>query len=303
MKDSLTLDPEMQSMAALLGTATVTSPLRHRVAALRHIALDLDGTIYCAGKLFPTAVPFLRQLGTLGIGYTFVTNNSSRSTSDYLEHLRALGIPAEADQIVTSTHATIRFLRKHHPGVRRLFVLGTTSLIGEIAAAGFECLGQDSEIEPDAVVVGFDTALEYHRLCRAAWWIKQGKLYLATHPDRVCPADHGTVLVDCGSVCAALREATGRRPDAVLGKPDPAMLDTILEQHQISSHHLAMVGDRLSTDIAMARQIGVLSVLVLSGEATRADAAAAETPPDMVVQGLQEFGTILDWARRTLVSV
>ena len=73
-------------------------------------------------------------------------------------------------------------------------------------------------------MVGFDTTLSYARLCRAAWWIKQGKPYFATNPDRVCPTDEPTVLVDCGSICAALREATGRAPAAVLGKPSPAML-------------------------------------------------------------------------------
>jgi len=143
---------------------------------------------------------------------------------------------------------------------------------------------------PDAVVVGFDTDLTFARLCRAAYWIKQGKPFIATHPDKVCPTDEPTVLVDCGSVCAALEKATGRAPDKVLGKPDPSMLRGILHRHSLASDELAMVGDRLYTDMAMAHRAGALGVLVLTGEATTEDAARHSPAPDLVVAGLDEFG-------------
>src|SRR5207302_5346002 len=104
--------------------------------------------------------------------------------------------------------------------------------------------------------VGFDTTLVFSRLCRAAYWIKQGKPFIATHPDLVCPTDYPTVLVDCGSVCAALEKAAGRSPNAVLGKPDPGMIAGILERHNLAPAELAMAGDRLYTDMEMARLAG-----------------------------------------------
>jgi len=265
---------------------------------IRHVALDLDGTIYRGETLFPCTIPCLKLLQDLGISYTFLTNNSSKSTRDYLSHLESLGIRATREQLQTSTQTTIQFLRESLPGVKRLFVLGTPSLIEEMQAEGFISTADDPADEPDAVVVGFDTGLVFARLCRAAYWISMGKPFIATHPDRVCPSDRPTVLVDCGSVCAALEKATGRSPDTVLGKPDPRMLRGILQRHRLSAKELAVVGDRLYTDMAMARGAGALAVLVLTGETTAADLEhQAEFPPDLVIAGLDELGEELRLSR------
>lgn len=266
---------------------------------IRHMALDLDGTLYSGGKLFSGTLPFLALLKDLGIGRTFLTNNSSRSTRDYVAHLGHLGIPTRADEFYTSTDSTVRFLREELPQVRRLFVLGTPSVCEEIQSNGFELAADDPRDEPDAVLVAFDTTLTYPRLCRAAFWVKQGKPFIATHPDRVCPTTEPTVLVDCGSLCAALEKATGRAPDAVLGKPDPRMLRGILARHALAPDELAMVGDRLYTDMAMARLAGCLGVLVLTGETGAAEAAQANLPLDLVVPSLAEFGEHLGASRST----
>src|SRR5262249_28301814 len=185
---------------------------------------------------------------------------------------------------------------------KRLFVLGTPSMCAEFEGGGFELVRNSPKAEPDAVVVGFDLTLSYSRLCRAAWWISRGKPYFATNPDRVCPTDQPTVLVDCGSICAALEAATGKRPEAVLGKPSPAMIHGILQRHRLQPEQLAMVGDRLYTDMAMASLAGALGVLVLTGETTAAAAAKAFPPPDLVVTGLAELGERLRAARREKVS-
>jgi HAD superfamily hydrolase (TIGR01450 family) len=145
--------------------------------------------------------------------------------------------------------------------------------------------------------VGFDTSLAFDRLCRAAYWIKRGKLFLATHPDKICPTDQPTVLVDCGSICAALEQATGRKPDVVLGKPDPSMLSGILERHKLRAEELAMVGDRLYTDMAMARRAGALGVLVLTGETTAAETMENDPRADLVVSDLAAFGALLGRSR------
>jgi len=268
------------------------------LAQVRHVALDMDGTIYSGGTLFEFTRPFLGQLAQLGIGYTFLTNNSSKSTRDYLARLAKLGIIATPEQLYTSTQAAIEHLRERMPQVRRLFILGTPSMIEEITAAGFGSTADSASDEPDAVLAGFDTTLNYARLCRTAWWVAQGKPFIATHPDRVCPTDEPTVLVDCGAVCAALQSATGREPDVVLGKPDPCMIRGILQRHKLQPQHLAMVGDRLYTDMAMARRTGALGVLVLTGETTAAQAAAANPAPDLVVPSLRELGEQLSAAQR-----
>jgi HAD superfamily hydrolase (TIGR01450 family) len=276
--------------------------MKRRLQKIRHVALDMDGTIYKGRTLFEEAAPFLNTLRELEIGYTFLTNNSSRSVADYLKHLHGFGIPATEDQLYTSTQATIEYLQRQWPAVRRLFILGTPSMAGEFQAAGFRTVGDGPEDNPDAVVVGFDPNLSYARLCRAAWWIQRGKPYFATNPDRVCPTDEPTVLVDCGAICAALREATGVAPTAVMGKPDPGMIHGILRRHGLAPDQLAMVGDRLYTDILMAHRAGALGVLVLTGETTAAEAEKFSPAPDVIVADLEELGAKLRVARAEVVS-
>jgi len=264
--------------------------MKDRLNEIAHVALDLDGTVYRGRTMFETSLPFLELLTRLGVGYTFLTNNPSKNTAEYLKHLAALGIRISAEQLYTSTQATVEFLAEQRPRLRRLFILGTAGMAAEFAAAGYGLAEDDPADEPDAVVVGFDLTLTHARLCRAAWWISRGKEYFATNPDRVCPTDEATVLVDCGSIVAALQAATGVSPAAVMGKPDPGMIRGILRRHGLEPGQLAMVGDRLSTDIAMARRSGALGVLVLTGEATAAQAAAADPAPDLVVADLAELG-------------
>ena len=261
-----------------------------RLRRIVHLALDLDGTVYQGGTLFPFARPFLAAMRELGIGCTFLTNNPSKSAADYRASLARLGIDCTPEQIYTSALATVDWLRRERPEIRRLFALGTPSMLAEFSAAGFTFTADDPAEAPDAVLVGFDLTLTYARLCRAAWWIKQGKPFFATNPDLVCPTDQPTVLVDCGSLCAALEKAAGRAPDRVFGKPDPSMLTGIMARHGLAADQIAMVGDRIYTDIATARHAGALGVLVLTGEATAADAAAAQPPPDLVLPSLAELG-------------
>jgi NagD protein len=267
--------------------------LMRRAREIKHIALDMDGTIYRGKTLFSFTIPFLNVLKELGIRYSFLTNNPSQNTSDYLDKLEKIGIHATREEVYTSTLATIDYIRTKYPDVKKLFLLGTPSMIAEFESAGFISAADDPSDEPDAVVAAFDMTLKYERLCRAAWWISRKKTYIATNPDRVCPTDQPIILVDCGSICACLEHATGRKPDRTLGKPDPNMLTGILQKYHLQSHQIAMVGDRIYTDIAMAHNAGAMGVLVLSGETTLDAAQNVDPRPDLTVRNLEEFGQML----------
>jgi len=272
--------------------------LLERIKQIKHVTLDLDGTIYKGNTLFPQTLPFLMQLKAMGIGYSFLTNNPSKSLSDYLSRFEKMGLQVTVDELYTSTQATICHLKTHLPAAKRLFILGTPSMTGEFVKAGFVSAPDSADEIVDAVVVGFDMTLTYERLCRAAWWIKNGKPFIATNPDGVCPTDQPTVWVDCGSICAALEKATGRKPDVTLGKPQPEMMDGIFKTHKLYPCEVAMVGDRIYTDMLMAHRTGVLSVLVLSGEATLADAQKACPQPDMTIQHIGILGRLLANAKK-----
>ncbi len=262
-----------------------------RVRKIKHFALDMDGTIYTDGKLFECTNPMLQRLSDMGIGYSFLTNNPSRSSEEYMTMLVQIGIKATAEMLYTSAQATIEYLKEALPSVRRLFIMGTQSMISEFEQAGYDSLSIDEE--PEAVVVGFDMSLTYPRLCCAAWWISQGKPYIATNPDRVCPTARPTVLVDCGSITAMIAHATARHPDITVGKPNPRMLQGLIRRLDCSSDQIAMVGDRIYTDIEMARGVGVLGILVLSGETTLEAAMNDEHTPELIVKDLGELEQLI----------
>lgn len=275
----------------------VPPDLTESLKKIRHVALDMDGTIYNGKTLFPYTVDFLKKLKVLGIGYTFLTNNPSKSTSEYLKKLETLGIEATGEEIYTSAQATIDHLKRYHPGWKRLFLLGTPSMIEQFEENGFTCTADSPNDVPDALVVAFDMSLTYSRLCRAAWWAKQQIPYFATNPDWVCPTDQPVVLVDCASIYTCIEAATGRKPDKVLGKPRPEMLQGILATRHLNPDQVAMVGDRIYTDMMMAYHAHAFGVLVLSGEATLQDAENADPQPDLVVPSIDELGKLLAYTQ------
>jgi NagD protein len=258
------------------------------LSRVRHVVLDIDGTLYSGARLFPQTIPFLARLRSLEIGYTFLTNNTSRSKTDYVSKLRNLGIEAREDEIYTPAESTITYLRTSLPHVKAIALLGTPSLEHEFAEAGFT-VNWDA---PEAVVVGFDTTLTYERLCRAAWWISRGLPFLATHPDFVCPTSEPTVLVDCGSLCACLAAATGRHP-LVFGKPNPSILHELGVRLHLAADEMLVVGDRIYTDMKMAREAGVPAALVLTGETTAAQAAELPQKPELIVADIGQLGELL----------
>ena len=272
--------------------------LKEKLARIKHVALDMDGTIYMGNTIFPYTIPFLNKLKELGISYSFLTNNPSKSLNDYLAKLAKMGIQATAEEMYNTTIATIDYIHAHYPEAKKLFLLGTPSMISQFEQAGFISTTDDPDDVPDVIVAAFDMTLVYPRLCRAAWWISQGVPYIATNPDRVCPTNERTILVDCGSICKCLESATGRQPDITLGKHDPNMLVGILQQKHLQPEQIMMVGDRIYTDIKMAQNANAFGTLVLSGETTLDVANSAPNPPDLICESIKELGELLEQAHK-----
>ena len=283
---------------------TISPELRDKLSKIKRLALDMDGTIYLGSTLFPFTIDFLDSMKNAGVGYSFLTNNPTKSVADYLKKLEGMGIHADNDNMYTTSLAAIDYIKSHYPQARRLFLLGTPSMISQFEKAGFESCSDDPDDVPDVLVVAFDPTLVYSRLCRASWWASQGIPYVATNPDRVCPTDQRTILVDCGSICRCIESASGRKPDITLGKPDPNMLYGIMDKYGLKPEEVAMVGDRIYTDTATAHNAGAFGVLVLSGETTletaervAADAASNPDPefypPDLIVRDVKELGDLI----------
>ena len=257
--------------------------MKKKLKKIKHVAMDMDGTIYCGSQLFPETKPFLSLLEKLNISYSFLTNNSSKNLSDYIFRLKNFGIDINANQIINSTVNTIDYLKQNHPEFKGLYLLGTDGFKQQIIDAGFDVVEQ----EPEAVVVGFDPYLDFEKLCKAAYWIRKGAFWISTHPDLECPTDLDTVWIDCGAVTACLEKLCNCRAQ-VLGKPNPSMLDTVARRAGVERFEIAMIGDRMQTDIRMAKNAGALGVHITAAPGKIADSIA-----DISVKNLAEFGAML----------
>lgn len=244
--------------------------------------LDMDGTIYIDNHLMEGALDFLHYLLVHDKKFLFLTNNSSRNVDTYVEKLHVLGLEfVTADHIYTSGQATIAFISKNYSS-KRIYLLGTADLEAEFSAAGF-----DLASDPEMVVIGFDTTLTYAKLWKVCNLVRAGLPYIATHPDFNCPTQNG-FMPDIGAIIAFVKASTGREPDVVVGKPNLPILDAISRKTRLPLEELAMIGDRLYTDIAFG-QHGIPTVLVLTGETNRADLADSPFQPDLVLGSIGEM--------------
>ena len=245
--------------------------------------LDMDGTIYLGNELFPFTKDFLKKVEDTGREYYFFTNNSSKSQQVYIEKLARLGIQIKKEQMMISSHVIIKYLKEYYDK-KSIYVVGTPSLIQE-----FESFDMNlTEEDPDIVVLGFDTTLTYEKLSKACHYIRNGCTYFGINPDWNCPMEGGTFIPDCGSMAKLIEASTGKFPE-FFGKPSKHTLDYIIKETGYQPEEIAIVGDRLYTDIAVADGSDVTSILVLSGESTREDVEKSDVKPDVVVENLVEI--------------
>ena len=259
------------------------------LARIRLWLFDMDGTLYLGEQLFPFTKALLAAIRAKGGRYLYLTNNSSKSVPDYVRKMERLGIEASEGDFLTSAQVTAWYLHRHHEG-KRLYVCGTASLQAELAAEGFP-IANDEPDRAECVVMGYDTELTYQKLLDVSRLLTERPdlPYIATNPDLVCPMPNDEVLPDCGSICALLTAATGRKP-LYIGKPDRRMVDVISEQTGVPNGKIACVGDRLYTDVAVGVNAGAVSVLVLSGETTEDMLSRSEIRPDYVFPSVKELG-------------
>lgn len=263
------------------------------LAALRQkklFVLDMDGTFYLGDRLLEGSLEFLKKLRDTGRKYLFFTNNSSRNAEYYGRKLAGMGCNAGDRAVVTSGDVTIVYLKENYPGCR-VFLAGTKDLEDSFRKAGILLTGMIDDVIPDVVVLGFDTTLNYEKLEKACRYIRNGSVFIATHPDLNCPVEDG-FIPDCGSMCALITASTGVNPK-FLGKPHRETIDMIKLITGLKGDEIAFVGDRLYTDIAIGVRNNVTSVLVLTGETSLEDVERSDIKPDFIFSSLGELGRIL----------
>jgi NagD protein len=275
---------------------------KENIDSIKLFALDMDGTIYLGTKWIDGARKFLDAVENSGRRYVFLTNNSSKDPASYLEKLANMGLNITRDKIITSVDATIHMLQKEYPG-KRVYLLGNDLLKRQFRESGIILVNDELEEEykrngclsgssADLVVVGFDTSLDYLKMSVVCDLVRSGLPYITTHPDYNCPTETG-FIPDAGAIHAFIEASAGRRPDITVGKPNAGIIDYMVDITQTGRSEIAMVGDRLYTDVAAGVNNGLTGILVLSGEATMEDVATSNVKPDMIFDSVKDMIALL----------
>lgn len=253
------------------------------------LLLDLDGTIYLGDSLIPGALRLKHAAERIGMDVFFLTNNSSRGRDYYARKITAMGWPVGVESVLSSSQATAMTLVKR--GWRRVYLVGTPSLKQELEQSGITVVGND-EPGVDCVVVGFDTTLEYSKLRAAGRHLLRGTPMISSNPDRVCPLEGGEFIPDCAAISACLMTAYPGVTTEYMGKPEKPMLELVESRTQWRGKSIAMVGDRLYTDVRFGSRWGLTAVLTLSGESSMNDLGPDDSP-DLIVKDVGELAELL----------
>lgn len=252
--------------------------------------LDMDGTIYKDDILFDGVIQLLNKIIEGDGKYVFISNNSSKSTDEYLYKLRDMNIKVERDNFFTSTNATILYLKQFHPN-SNVFCMGTNTFIDELKNEKIDVTTNPNDTF-DVVLVGYDTELSYNKLKDACIALTKDVVYIATNPDYACPTEFGFVP-DCGAICEMLYYSTRKRPKFI-GKPSPIMVNYVVENSNYNLNEVVLIGDRLYTDIATGVNANITTICVLTGEATMESIMQAEIKPTYTVNSVKDVYNVIN---------
>lgn len=245
--------------------------------------LDLDGTVYLDGAPIGDMINTLKTLRKMGKRLIFLTNNSSKTVSQYVKMLTERGFYEDGDTLFSSASAAIGHLNANHKG-KRVHLLATDAVMDEFRDAGILL----DEENPDICLMAYDTTLTFEKIKAFNENLAKGTLYMVTHADIVCPTK-GIPMPDVGSFIKMFEESCGRVPDAVIGKPEHIMACELERITGIPRGKMCMVGDRLYTDIRFGNKNGIPAICVLSGEATARDIEASQDKPDLVLDTFNDI--------------
>ncbi|MFH0738020.1 MAG: HAD-IIA family hydrolase [Candidatus Micrarchaeota archaeon] len=232
---------------------------------IKAVIFDLDGTLYVGKTPVPGAAERLAELRGKGIKVLFLTNAATRSRKGIVDKLKKMGFSAEKDEVYGGAFMLARYISEKHPG-KTVYVVGEKGIFEEFKDAGIETADR-----ADIVAVGLDRHVTYEKLAKAHVNIEKGALFIASNRDHTYPTEEGH-LPGAGAIVAALENSSGKSP-IVVGKPNLYVLNLIEKDHLIKREEMLMVGDRLETDVAFAKDGGMQAALVLTGSTRKEEIA------------------------------
>ena len=247
------------------------------------LLVDLDGVVWIGREMVPGAVDALRRLIEAGKEIVFVTNNPGKPAAVYAERLCEAGVPTVPERVVTAGEATARLAVERAGRGGTAFVIGAPAFHETLAATGLELVEGEAAREAAAVVVSGHRGFDYEELLTATLALQRGASLFATSRDPTLPMPGGS-WPGTGAVLAAVEEASGATAE-IGGKPEPRLFE-MARGRIAAAKRVAMVGDRVSSDVEGGRRAGLETILVLSGATSLEEAERAEPRPDHVVDDL-----------------
>ncbi|GGA32239.1 haloacid dehalogenase [Kroppenstedtia guangzhouensis] len=246
---------------------------------------DLDGTVYLGEHPVPGADAAIRALRARGDRVLFLSNKPIARREEYVSKLRRMGIPVELEEVVNSSLVTARYFQRVCRSGEKVLVVGEEPIREELSKHGV--LLTEEPAEARYVLLSWDRGFTYDKLNRVFQAWKRGAEIVASNPDRTCPVAGGE-LPDTAALIGAVEAVTGQRVGRVVGKPSSLMAQAALCHLGLKPALCWMVGDRLETDIRMARENGLRSALVLTGISTRREAERSPWRPDRILDSIAE---------------
>ncbi len=251
--------------------------------------IDMDGVLVHEETPIPGATDFIEALKASELSFLVLTNNSIFTPRDLRARLLGSGIDVPEKSIWTSALATAQFLDDQRPG-GTAYVVGEAGMTTALHEIGYVMTDRD----PDYVVLGETRTYSFEAITKAIRLIENGARFLATNPDPSGPSPQGT-LPATGSVAALIATATGQQP-YYIGKPNPLMMRSALNQLAAHSETTVMVGDRMDTDIVSGLEAGIRTILVLTGSTTREQVERFPYRPTLVIESIADVGDLqVDW--------
>ncbi len=260
------------------------------------LIIDMDGVLWHGNNPIEGLHDFFSTLRTVNIPFVLATNNASLTQQQYVDKLAKMGVSVLSGEILTSSMATAKYLKKHLPiDKHRVFVIGEDGLREPLIEQGFVLTDLYQVNQPDKgimdqgadiVVSGLDRKLTWDKLATATLNIRAGAQFFATNADTTLPTELGEVMGNGGTI-AALEAATNVKPRCI-GKPEPILYQQALETLAIDPSNIIAIGDRLDTDILGAVNAGIRSILVLTGVSTERDISDVDYKPTWVMADIQE---------------
>jgi HAD superfamily hydrolase (TIGR01457 family) len=254
------------------------------------ILADLDGTINRGETLIRGAREIYDELRNRGIRWMFLSNNATRSASLLAQRINSFGLRVSEDQVLNSASALIRSLTRERPQAR-VYVVGERPLIEAIKAAGITVVDDSRDV--DIVVAAMDREFGYAKLANAQAAICGGATFWATNLDPSVPVENG-IRPGAGAIIAAIGTAADHPPDRVFGKPSPDLAYIALEQMGLPADQCLVVGDRMTTDVLLARNAGIDSALVLTGAISREDLPRFSYAPDYIFNSIADIRVLFE---------